>query len=332
MSTVESPPSHGPGGLPEVHEQTRRELRARHYSRRTARSYLGWIRRFLAFYDRKHPAHLGEAEINRFLTHLAVERRVAPSTQTQALSALLFLYKRVLQVHLPWLEDIVRAKKKRHMPVVLTRDEVRRLLDRLEGTSWLLAALMYGSGFRLLEVLRLRIKDVDFGRHQITVRGGKGDKDRNALLPERLAGALKSHVANAKRLHQTDLKRGAGWVELPYAIERKYPGRGRDWRWQWVFPARRIYTDDETGQRRRHHLHESAVQRAVKRGVLEAGIQKPATCHTLRHSFATHLLEAGKDIRTVQALLGHRSLETTMIYTHILNRGPLAARSPLDLL
>ena len=321
-----------PRDLVKLLDQVRGEFRARHYSRRTARSYVGWIRRFIFFNGRRHPSELGEAEINRFLTYLAVERNVAPSTQTQALSALLFLYKKVLHVDLPWLDDVVRAKKTKRIPVVLSRDEVRGLLEHLEGTSWLLAALMYGSGFRLLEVLRLRLKDLDFRRQQITVRGGKGFKDRNALLSERLAGALKAHVSSARRLHETDLEQGAGWVEVPYAIERKYPGIGQNLKWQWVFPANRIYTHELSGQRRRHHRHESSVQRAIKRGVLEAGIQKSATCHTLRHSFATHLLEEGKDIRTVQELLGHRSLETTMIYTHILNRGPLAATSPLDLL
>jgi len=317
---------------PRLLDQVRQEIRTRHYSRRTARAYTGWIRRFIHFHGRRHPREMGEEEINRFLTYLAVERNVAPSTQTQALSSLLFLYKQVLRVDLPWLEDVVRAKKTKRVPLVLSRDEIRRLLDCLKGTPWLLAALMYGSGFRLLEVLRLRVKDVDFERHQIAVRGGKGDKDRSALLPDRLAGALRAHIAHAKHLHKADLEQGAGWVELPHAIERKYPGNGQDWKWQWVFPATRLYTDVETDQKRRHHLHESAVQRAVKRGVLEARIEKPASCHTLRHSFATHLLEEGKDIRTVQELLGHRSLDTTMVYTHILNRGPLGARSPLDLL
>jgi integron integrase len=293
---------------------------------------VGWIKRFIHFCGLRHPRDLGSDDVRRYLTYLAVQRNVAPSTQNQALSALLFLYKRVLRIDLPWLNDVVRAKRKDTIPVVLTRDEVRRLLDQLEGPCWLLAALMYGSGFRLSEVLCLRAKDIDFGRHQITIRSGKGGRDRVALLPSRLELALQAHLSHARRLHDDDLEHGAGWVELPHAILRKYPKAGREWRWQWVFPASRHYTDPTTGERRRHHLHESAMQRTLKIAVLKAGIDKPASCHTLRHSFATHLLEDGKDIRTVQELLGHRSVQTTMIYTHVLDRGPLGAKSPLDAL
>jgi len=311
-------------------DQVRDQIRTHHYSRRTSRSYVGWIRRFIFFHDRKHPKDLGEKEVSEYLTYLAVNRRVAPSTQTQALSALLFLYKRVLRVDLPWLTDVVRAKKQKRIPVVMSRDEVSSLPDHLDGTSWLIAALMYGSGFRLLEVLRLRTKDIDFDRKQILVRAGKGNKDRGALLPARLTIALKAQLASTKRQHATDLERGAGWVELPTAIQKKYPNAGRDIVWQWVFPSTRTYRDPATDQRRRHHFHESAIQRRIRQATQAAGIPKRVTSHTLRHSFATHLLEDGKDIRTVQELLGHQSLETTMIYTHVLNRGPLGARSPFD--
>jgi integron integrase len=311
-------------------DRVRQEIRVRHYSRRTSRSYVGWIRRFIFFCDLRHPKDLGAEDVRRYLTYLAVERSVAPSTQNQALSALLFLYKRVLRIDLPWLDDVVRAKRKDKIPVVLTRDEIRRLLGQLDGPPWLIAALLYGSGFRLTEALRLRAKDIDFGRHQITVRSGKGDRDRTALLPSRLEIALRAHLDRTHRLHEDDLEHGSGWVELPHAIARKYANAGREWCWQWVFPASRHYTDRDSGERRRHHLHESAMQRTFKLAVLKAGIEKPATCHTLRHSFATHLLEEGKDIRTVQELLGHRSVQTTMIYTHVLNRGPLGAKSPLD--
>lgn len=317
---------------PRLLDRVRHEIRARHYSRRTSRSYVAWIRRFVFFHKLRHPGTMGEAEVRSFLTHLAVDRRVSPSTQTQALSALLFLYRHVLRADLHWVKDVVRARKSQRVPVVLSRDEVKRILENLEGDVRLIAALMYGSGLRLLEALQLRIKDIDFARRQITVHAGKGDKDRSALFPERLRVALDRHIAGVREQHLADLKANGGWVELPKAIGRKYPNAGREWAWQWVFPARRSYLDPVTGERRRHHYHESAMQRAFKRAVLSARLTKNATCHTLRHSFATHLLEEGKDIRTVQELLGHRNLATTMIYTHIVKSGPLAARSPLDLL
>lgn len=307
-------------------------LHARHYSRRTARSYVGWIRRFIVFHDKRHPKDLGEDEITRFLTHLAVDLKVAPSTQNQALSALLFLYKYVLYKELPRLDDIVRAKPAKRLPVVLGRREVKHLLEQLSGTDWLMAMLMYGAGLRVLECVRLRVKDVDFGLCQLVVRSGKGAKDRHALLPDQTREPLRDHLSRMQRQHRKDLDEGSGWVELPRAIARKYPRAGREWIWQWVFPASRHYTDPRTGQTRRHHHHESAIQRAVRTAVLRAGIGKPASCHTLRHSFATHLLEAGHDIRTIQELLGHKDVSTTMIYTHVLNRGPAGVRSPADLL
>ncbi len=273
---------------------------------------------------------MGAAELTQYLSSLAVEGNVAASTQNQALSALLFLYREVLQQDLPWLDDVVRAKRPTRLPVVLTRDEVRTVIRQLRGTPRLMAILMYGSGLRLLECARLRVKDVDFGRHQIIVRAGKGDKDRITTLPTIIGAELARHLDAVKKQHDLDLKQGAGWVELPWALARKYPNAGREWVWQWVFPATRLYVDRETGQRRRHHLHESVVQRAVKDAVRHAGIPKRATCHTLRHSFATHLLEDDRDIRTVQELLGHRDVSTTMIYTHVLNRGPAGVRSPAD--
>ncbi len=250
--------------------------------------------------------------------------------QNQALSALLFLYREVLEQEVPWLDDVVRARRPVRLPVVLTRDEVRAVLRQLRGTPRLMAILLYGSGLRLLECARLRVKDVDFGRNQVIVRAGKGDKDRTTTLPTIISVELARHLDVVKKQHDLDLRQGAGWVELPWALARKYPNAGREWAWQWVFPATRFYVDRVTGQRRRHHLHESVVQRAVKDAVRLAGIPKRATCHTLRHSFATHLLEDDRDIRTVQELLGHRDVSTTMIYAHVLNRGPAGVRSPAD--
>jgi integron integrase len=252
------------------------------------------------------------------------------STQNQALSALLFLYREVLVVELPWLDDVVRAKRPLHLPVVLTRDEVRAVLQRLDGVPRLMSILLYGAGLRLLECCRLRVKDVDFAMHEITIRDGKGSKDRRTMLPALVKAELVAHLERVREQHQADLRHGAGWVELPGALMRKYPNAGRDWGWQWVFPATRFYVDRVTGQRRRHHLHESVLQRAVKDAVRGTGIAKPATCHTFRHSFATHLLEESHDIRTVQELLGHQDVSTTMIYTHVLNRGPAGVRSPAD--
>lgn len=310
--------------------QLRRAIRLRHYSGRTEEAYVWWVRRFVKFCGFRHPRDVGQAEVTQFLSSLAVGRQVSASTQNQALSALVFLYGEVLQMPVGWLNALVRAKRPARMPVVLTRDEVRAILDRLPGVSWLVAAVLYGTGLRLLEALRLRVKDIDFAANEIMVRGGKGDRDRVTMLPERLKGPLLQRLAEGRRQHERDIAEGAGWVELPGALARKYPAAGREWGWQWVFPATRGYVDRISGEQRRHHLHESAVQRAFREARRAAGIVKPASCHTLRHSFATHLLEAGYDIRTVQELLGHRDVRTTMIYTHVLKRGGLGVRSPAD--
>jgi len=315
---------------PRLLDRVRAAIRARHYSRRTEKAYVAWIRRYIFFHDKRHPADMGAPEVTRFLSSLAVEGKVAASTQNQALSALLFLYGEVLAVDLPWMDEIVRAKRPQRLPVVLTRDEVRAVLRRLEGTPRLMAFLLYGAGLRLLECCRLRVQDVDFGTNQIVVRSGKGDKDRVTMLPAVVKPHLARHLERVREQHRCDLEAGAGWVELPTALARKYPNAGREWVWQWVFPATRPYVDRLTGEHRRHHLHESVLQRAVKQAVWRTGIAKRAGPHTLRHSFATHLLEDGRDIRTVQELLGHRDVSTTQIYTHVLNRGPSGVRSPLD--
>ncbi len=307
-------------------------MRLRHYSRRTEKAYVAWIRRYILFHDKRHPAEMGPPELTRFLSSLAVEGRVAASTQNQALSALLFLYREVLELDVPWLDGIVRAKRPARLPVVLTRDEVRAVLQPLRGVPRLMASLLYGSGLRLLECCRLRVQDIDFGGNQIVVRGAKGDKDRVTVLPLALERDLARHLDSVREQHRRDVQSGAGWVELPFALDRKYPNAGQEWVWQWVFPATRFYRDPSTGRLRPHHLHESVLQRTVKAAVHRAGIAKRATPHTLRHSFATHLLEDGRDIRTVQELLGHRDVTTTQIYTHVLNRGPSGVRSPIDTL
>jgi integron integrase len=322
-----SPP---PARPPRLLDRVRDAIRARHFSRRTEKAYVHWTKRYIFFHGKRHPAEMGAPEVTAFLTSLAVQDKVAASTQNQALSALLFLYRAVLGLDLPWLDDIVRAKRPQYLPVVLTRDEVRAVLQRLDGVPRLMALLLYGAGHRLLECCRLRVKDVDFGLNQIVVRDGKGRKDRMTMLPAAVKAALATHLERVREQHQADLRHGAGWVEMPGALARKYPNAGREWGWQWVFPATRFYLDRVTGQRRRHHLHESVLQRAVRDAVRSAGIAKPATCHTFRHSFATHLLEERHDIRTVQELLGHRDVSTTMIYTHVLNRGPAGVQSPAD--
>ncbi|HEV8675927.1 MAG TPA: integron integrase [Methylomirabilota bacterium] len=316
---------------PRLLDRVRAALRARHYSRRTEEAYVAWIKRYILFFHAKrHPAEMGAHDATRFLSSLAVEGRVAASTQNQALSALLFLYRDVLEVDLPWLDGIVRAKRPHRLPIILTRDEVRAVLQQLDGVPRLMACLLYGAGLRVLECCRLRVQDVDFAANQLVVRAGKGDKDRVTMLPAIVKADLAAHVEAVRTQHQQDLAAGAGWVELPSALLRKYPNAGREWAWQWVFPATRMYRDRLTAQLRRHHLHESVLQRAVKAAVWRAGITKRGSPHTLRHSFATHLLEDGHDIRTVQELLGHRDVSTTMIYTHVLNRGPAAVRSPAD--
>jgi integron integrase len=316
----------------ELLDQVSRALRLRHYSRRTEEAYVGWVRRFVRFHGLRHPADLGSAEVSQFLSSLATDRGVSASTQNQALAALLFLYGEVLGRSVGWVPDVVRAKDALRLPVVLTRAEVRSVLRRLAGVQRLVAALLYGSGLRLLEALQLRVKDIDFGAREIRVRAGKGNRDRVTMVPDRLVGPLRGHLEVVQRRHERDVAEGAGWVELPGALDRKYVGAGREWPWQWVFPASRRYVDPVTRQERRHHLHETVVQRAFRAALQASGVAKKASCHTLRHSFATHLLQAGYDIRTVQELLGHRDVRTTMIYTHVLNRGALGVRSPADTL
>ena len=291
-----------------------------------------WVKKFVRFHDLRHPAEMGQAEATEFLSHLATDRKVSASTQNQALSALLFLYRRVLRQDLGWLDGLVRAKRRTRLPVVLTPGEVKSVLRQMEGTPRLVAALLYGTGLRLGEALALRVKDLDSQRREIRVCSPKGARDRLTVFPDSLAPNFEKHLDEVQRQFRLDLAAGGGWVELPKAFGRKSPGAPREWPWQWVFPASRQYEDGSTGQRRRHHLHETVLQRAFRVAVRASEISKRATCHTLRHSFATHLLESGYDIRTVQELLGHKDVRTTMIYTHVLNRGGLGVRSPIDTL
>jgi len=318
---------------PRLLEQVRIAIRARHYSLRTEEAYVGWVRRFILFHGKRHPTEMGEKEINAFLSHLAVRGRVSASTQNQALSALLFLYRHVLEKPFPTLENVVRAKRPTRLPVVMTRAEVRAVLNRVSGTPKLVATLLYGSGMRLLECLRLRVKDVEFGLNQIIVRDAKGHRDRIVPLPMVVRAVLPSWLSGVKRLHVKDLAEGFGSVFLPDALGRKYPGAERQWGWQYVFPADHRSRDPRTQVERRHHLHETVIQRAVKQAVRDVGISRMVSCHTFRHSFATHLLMEGYDIRTIQDLLGHKDVKTTMIYTHVLNRaGGRGVRSPADAL
>ncbi len=318
------------GKEPRLLDRVRASIRTKGYSIRTEQAYVDWIRRFILFHAKRHPGEMGKAEVEAFLTHLAVNRNVAASTQNQALCALLYLYREVLGRDLPWLDDVTRAKKPKRLPVVLTPDEVKRLLDRLAGTKWLMASLLYGSGLRLLECLRLRVHDVDFEMRQITVRSGKGGKDRVTVLPDPLAGPLRRQIDQVRVFHERDTLDGLDGVYLPFALERKYPNASKAFGWQYLFPADGVSRDPRSGKIRRHHLGESVLQRAVKQAVREAGINKPASCHSLRHSFATHLLERGQDIRTVQELLGHQDIRTTQIYTHVTRRGALGVMSPLE--
>ncbi len=319
-----------PATRPRLLDQVRAVMRRKHYSIRTERSYIDWIKRFIFFHHKRHPLEMNAPELEQFLNHLAIERKVSASTQNQALSALVFLYREVLGKEIAWLDNLVRAKQPERLPVVLTETEVRQVLAHLEGRNWLMASLLYGAGLRLMECLRLRVKDIDFDYRQITVRDGKGNKDRITLLPDSSVELLKLQLQKTRTMHAFDLTQGYGEVFLPYALERKYKHAGRQWIWQYVFPAAQLSQDPRSGKIRRHHLDEKSLQRAVKRAVSEARITKAATCHTFRHSFATHLLRSGYDIRTVQELLGHKDVSTTMIYTHVLNRGGKGVRSPLD--
>jgi integron integrase len=310
-------------------EQMRDLLRTKHYALRTEKAYIEWARRFILFHHKRHPKDMGAEEIAAFLTDLAVTHHVAASTQNQALSALLYLYRHVLGQDVEPIES-VRARRPKRLPTVLSKPQVLRALSALSGSHQLMAKLLYGSGLRAIECVRLRVKDIDFDQRLIVVRDGKGEKDRVTMLPENLLFPLQEHLARIKHIHTKDLADGFGAVHLPYALEIKYPNANREWSWQYVFPAKSLSTDPRTGIRQRHHLDESGLQKAVRKAAPLAGIDKPVTCHTFRHSFATHLLENGYDIRTVQELLGHKDVKTTMIYTHVLNRGPLAVRSPLD--
>ena len=323
-----------PGDLPKpkkLLDQVRDVLRTKHYAYRTEQSYVDWIRRFILFHNKRHPQEMREAEVEAFLTHLAVERHVSASTQNQALSAILFLYRHVLKSPLAESIESVRAKRSTYLPTVLTVEEVRLLLQHLEGLPQLMAKLLYGSGLRIIEGLRLRVKDLDFGQSQIIVRDTKGDRDRVTMLPQSIQELLQAHLLQVKQLHGDDLNQGYGEVYLPYALDRKYPKAGREWIWQYVFPAKQRSVDPRSGIVRRHHLEEGYLQRSLKKAAQNAGVAKKVSCHTLRHSFATHLLQNGYDIRTVQELLGHKDVKTTMIYTHVLNKGGFGVRSPLDL-
>jgi integron integrase len=315
---------------PRLLERVRDTLRLKHMSLKTEKSYLYYIKEFIIFHNKRHPREMGVEEIRVYLSHLAVNKNVAASTQNVARNALLFLYKEVLQLELPFLDGIEPAKRPQRLPVVLTREEVQALLTNLSGVHHLMASLLYGSGLRLSECLNLRVKDLDFGYQQITVRDGKGEKDRLTMMPKSTIEGLKLQLENARYLHQQDLVQGYGAVYLPYALERKYPSANREWRWQYVFPANNRATDPRSGIVHRHHIYPDSLQRRVKSAIRQAGLTKHASCHTLRHSFATHLLEDGYDIRTVQELLGHKDVRTTMIYTHVLNKGGRGVRSPLD--
>ncbi len=315
---------------PKLLDIVRGKIRAKHYSIRTEQAYIDWIKRYIFHFEKQHPKDLGANQVEQFLTYLAVHGNVAASTQNQAKSALLFLYKEVLGTALPWMDNVVQAKVPKRLPVVMTKHEVLNVLSQLTGTHHLIVSLLYGTGMRILEVLRLRVKDIDFARKEILIRDGKGFKDRVTMLPASLVDVLRKHLGKVKTLHENDISNGYGEVYMPQALGKKYPSAGRDWAWQYVFPSGKLSLDPRSNATRRHHVQGQAVQRAVRQAVLDAGISKHATPHTFRHSFATHLLEAGYDIRTVQELLGHADVTTTMIYTHVLNKGGRGVSSPLD--
>lgn len=316
----------------ELLRRIRDVIRLRHYSSRTEEAYISWVKRFITFHDDRHPEVMGGREVRQYLSYLAIERSVSASTQNQALSAILFMYKHVLERDLGWVSGVTAARRGKKIPVVLSKREVRAILFQLSGTQRLIASLLYGTGMRLLECMGLRIKDVDFDRNQIVVRGGKGDRDRVVMLPASVNRRLRRHLIDVRGLYEHDRNETGAVVTMPAGLERKYPRAASTWSWEYVFPARRTFVEPETGIRRRNHLHESAIQRAMTEAVRRSGVDKRATCHTLRHSFATHLLEAGYDIRTVQKLLGHKDLRTTMIYTHVMDKGMLGVRSPADCL
>lgn len=318
---------------PRLLDRMRQTMRVRHYSLATERAYLTWVRRYILFHDKRHPAEMGKHEVEAFLTHLAVNRGVAPSTQNLALSAILFLYQKVLETELPWLDDVVRAKPKKRVPVVLSTEEVRSLMKHCPSTQLLPVQMLYGSGLRAMECLRLRVGDIDFSRCTVRVVCGKGGKDRVTILPERLVSPLKAQIAYARKLHEQDLEMGLGRAKLPHSLQRKLGKSSERFYWQFLFPSRSISSDPQSpDERYRWHVHRSAVHKAVLVAARRAGINKRVTCHTLRHSFATHLLESGTDIRTIQKLLGHSHVNTTMIYTHVVKRGAQGAVSPLDVL
>lgn len=315
---------------PKLLDQVRTSIRVKHFTLSTEKAYVAWIRRFILFHNKRHPKYMGEREIRQFISHLAVDTRISASTQTVALSALLFLYREVLKKELPYVANIERARRSKRLPVVFTRDEVQTVLAGLNGQQHLVASLLYGSGLRLMEAVRLRVKDIDFERRELLVRQGKGAKDRVTMLPLTLVPLLREQLKKVQVLHQADLKAGYGAVDLPFALEKKYPRAARDFNWQYAFPAFKRTRDPRSGAERRHHVLPDQVQRAVKSAIVSARLNRNGSCHSLRHSFATHLLEDGYDIRTVQELLGHKDVRTTMIYTHVLNRGGRGVRSPLD--
>jgi integron integrase len=317
---------------PKLLDQVRDKLRVKHYSIRTEEQYLQWIKRFILFHGKRHPKGMGAGEVEAFLTHLAAVGKVSASTQNQAKSAILFLYKQVLESELPWLQNVTQAKTPQRLPVVLTHKEVQAIFANLSGTNWLVASLLYGAGMRLMEAIRLRVKDVEFTRGEIIVREGKGYKDRVTMLPQAVVAPLRLHLAKVKALHDEDLSHGHGNVYLPFALDKRYPNAGKEWGWQYVFPSNKLAVDPRSGVTRRHHIDEKGLQRAMKQAVRDTKLAKPATPHTLRHSFATYLLQSGYDIRTVQELLGHSDVSTTMIYTQVLNKGGKAVASPLDAL
>jgi len=317
---------------PRLLDLVRDQIRVRHYSIRTETSYISWIKQFIRFNKLKHPSEMGALEIQTFLTYLAVKRHVAASTQNQALCALVFLYRKVLNIDFDDLNDLVRAKRPTHLPTVFTRNQAQLVISQIDGKLQLMAQLLYGSGLRLLECARLRVKDVNFDYKQILIRNGKGNKDRVTILPDSVAGKLRIHLEEVKLLHDVYLSKGAGSVYLPFALNKKYPNANTEWAWQYVFPAAALSTDPRTGIKQRHHVSEQKLQRAVKKAIITSDIPLQASCHTFRHSFATHLLESGYDIRTVQELLGHKDIRTTQIYTHVLNKPGLCVNSPLDAL